>query len=119
MATLTAVLRLNALSCIGFGAMFVTLPEMIGTFLGQMPPNALLLIGVALLGNGAQRTLASLRSLPLKPEIRGFSLGDLAWWIGSLALISTGTWITTPSGVMAAFGVALVVAGFAVALFRL
>lgn len=115
MTSLNHILRLNAASSIGFGAVFVVKPAAVGAFLGSMPAQLVLAIGAVLLANGAHLILASLRTIPVKAEVLWFSIGDLAWWLGSLGCIATGLWITTPSGKAIAFLVAVAVAGLGVA----
>lgn len=115
MTSLNHILRLNAASCVGFGAIFTVKPAAAGAFLGTMPAPLLVAIGVVLLVNGLHLILASLRSNPIKAEILWFSYGDLVWWLGSLGCIAAGLWITTPSGTISAFVVATAVAGLSVA----
>jgi len=111
MTSLAFVLRLNAASCIGFGALFALRPGAIGDVLGSMPPVMLAGIGVGLLINGAHQLLASMRTRPVPAEILWFSLGDLAWWLATLGLIAAKIWITTSVGIELALVVALWVAG--------
>ncbi|MDQ3511698.1 MAG: hypothetical protein M3414_08480 [Pseudomonadota bacterium] len=111
MTSLAFFLRLNAASCVSFGALFVILPGAIGDVLGGMPPAVLAGVGVVLLINGAHLLLASMRARPVPAEIVWFSLGDLAWWLATLGLIASGIWITTSVGIALALVVALCVAG--------
>lgn len=115
MTSLNHILRLNAASCIAFGAVLVVKPAAVGAFLGSMPAQLVLAIGTVLLVNGAHLILASLRTIPIKAEVLWFSIGDLVWWFGSLGCIATCLWITTPSGIVIAFLVAMAVAGLGVA----
>jgi hypothetical protein len=67
-------------------------------------------LGAALLANGAHLLLASARTRPLPAEILWFAMGDMAWWLATLALIAAGVWITTPTGIALGLLVAFVVA---------
>ena len=83
--------------------------------LGDPPDLVLQVIGAILTLNGVHLTLASLRKTPKRLEILYFSLGDLAWWLGSTFLIAAKIWITTSVGSITAFAIALVVAAMGVA----
>lgn len=115
MTSLNLVLRLNAASCFGFGVTFVLGPGAVSAFLGTMPANLLAALGVVLLLNGAHLSYASLRARPVQAEILWFSLGDLAWWLGTLVLIAAGLWIGTATGTLVALLVALAVACLGIA----
>jgi hypothetical protein len=115
MTSLNHILQLNAASCIGFGAVLVVKPAAVGAFLGSMPAQLVFAIGAVLLVNGAHLILASLRTISIQAELLWFSIGDLVWWLGSLGCIATGLWITTPTGTVIAFLVAMAVAGLGVA----
>lgn len=114
MTSLSRALRLNAASCLGFGALFAILPGRTAAFLGDVPPVVFGGLGLALLVNGIHLAVASRRSHPRPAEILWFSIGDLAWWAATLGLLAAGIWITSPMGVVAAAIVALVVAGLGV-----
>lgn len=115
MASLAVVLRLNAASCLGFGALFTMLPGEVALTLGSAPPGVVFGLGLLLLANGTHLALASLRSRPIEGEILWFSFGDMAWWLASLALIAAGFWITTPHGVALVLLVAVCVAAMGTA----
>lgn len=110
MASLVLLLRLNAASCLVFGSLFVFFPSAVASVLGAAPSGVIFGLGVLLLINGVHLALSSFRSRPIPAEILWFSLGDLLWWLGSLALIAAGLWIVTPAGaaltMVVAFGVA-------------
>lgn len=110
MTSLAVVLRLNAASCLGFGALFAILPGEVSLVLGAAPPGVVFGLGLVLLANGGHLALASLRSRPIEAEILWFSFGDMAWWIASLALIAAGVWVTTPLGIALALLVGACVA---------
>jgi len=111
MTSLAFALRLNAASCLGFGGLFATRPGMVAASLGAVPPMVVFWIGIALLFNGAHLVLASLRKRPLRAEVLWFALGDIVWWLASLALIAAGIWITSAEGIALAGGVAVFVVG--------
>lgn len=114
MTRLSLVLRLNAFSCLAFGALFVLAPTAVATVLGSMPPLVLAVLGAVLVFNGIHLVLASLRTKVVQVEILWFSIGDLAWWLASLVLIALGVWITTPLGIALAITIATVVAALGV-----
>ncbi len=111
MTSLQYALRLNAASCLVFGAVFAAIPQWVAVFLGSPPAWVILGIGIALLLNGAHLFFASLRRRPVWGEILWFSIGDMIWWLGALGLAATRTWVETPGGTVAAWAVAIVVAG--------
>jgi len=110
MISLAFVLRLNATSCLSFGALFMTNPSGVSSVLGNASPAVLVGLGAVLLVNGAHLLLASIRTRPFTAEILWFSMGDMAWWLATLTLIAAGVWITTPTGIALALLVALCVA---------
>ena len=95
MPDLKTILRLNASSCLGFGALFLALPQFVATFLGSppAPPWLIGVVGAALIVNGLHLLHASRRTLPPKILILYFSGGDFAWGLGTIALIASGLWI--------------------------
>ncbi len=115
MTSLAFVLRLNAASCFGFGALFIAIPNAVSTVLGNASPFALVALGALLLVNGVHLLLASMRTRPLTAEILWFSLGDLAWWLITMTLIAADVWITTPLGMVIALLVALCVTALGLA----
>ena len=115
MASLPTILRLNALSCLGFGALFLAAPGPVAAALGAAPPLAPALIGAGLLANGGHLLLAARRRPLRRAEVLWFSAGDMLWWLGSLGLVATRTWVTSPAGVAATLAVAAVVAGLGTA----
>lgn len=114
-ALLRPTLLLNAISCLAFGAIFAVLPGAVSGWLGTPPSGLIRAIGLALLLNAAHLVLAARRPRPLWAEVLWFSLGDLLWWLGTLFLLGTGLWITTPPAKAAAFAVAGMVAAFGTA----
>ncbi|MEM7226736.1 MAG: hypothetical protein AAF495_27440 [Pseudomonadota bacterium] len=112
------ILRANALSCLVFGALFTVLPAQVAAFLGTAPHWLVLGIGLVLLLNGAHLVWASLRHAPVM-ELRYFALGDFMWVVLTVVLIASGTWITTPAGIVTAGVVGLMVATFGALQWRL
>lgn len=115
MTSLRFVLRLNAASCLCFGALFVIAPGLVAEILGTAPPVAILALGIALLGNAGHLMLASMRARQRPAEIVWFALGDMAWWFASLGLIAAGVWVTSAAGITLAFLVGAGVAGLGTA----
>jgi hypothetical protein len=109
----TKVLRTNAASCLVFGGVFVAMPGLVAGFLGTPPVWLVAALGAGLIVNGAHLLWAARRG-PGRPELLYFALGDGAWVAGTVLLVATGTWITTPAGVIAALTVAAVVGVFGV-----
>jgi len=117
--TLATVLRLNALSCLGFGALFLLAPVAVAAVIGTPPVWLVAALGAGLVGNGAL-LLLSVRGgrAPRRAEVLFFSLGDAAWVVATLALILAGVWIVTPGGRVAALAVAVMVGALGVAQWR-
>lgn len=98
MKHLRTILRLNAASCLAFGALFVLEPKTVSTFLGAVPVEWLQVTGLLLVLNGAQLALASLRQKPHPLEVLYFSAGDILWFIGSLGLVGANLLVTSGAG---------------------
>ena len=114
---ITNVLRANAVSCLGFGALFVAASGPVAGFLGTPPPWAVAALGAVLLLNGAHLLTAARRGAR-QGELLYFALGDGGWVAGTLLLVLTGTWITTTAGTLAALIVAVPVGVFGVLQWR-
>lgn len=116
---LATVMRLNALSCLGFGALFALAPGEVAGFLGTAPALPVFVLGVGLLGNGVLLWLAARAGRqPRRREVLFFCAGDLGWVAATLALIAAGLWITTPAGQAAALAVAACVGAMGVGQWR-
>lgn len=115
---LKTVLRLNAASCLGFGALFLVAPGAVAAFLGDAPVWLVAALGLGLLANAAHLALASCRSVSAF-ELRWFAMGDFLWVAGTALLLLAGIWITTPGAIVAALAVALMVASFGLLQWRL
>ncbi len=111
MTSLTFFLRLNAASCLCFGALLIIFPGGTSALLGSAPPTVLVGVGALLLANGGHLLFASMRTRPIPAEILWFSVGDMAWWLATLVLIAERIWIYTPVGITLALLVAMGVAG--------
>jgi len=107
-------MRLNAASCISFGLLFLVLPGSVAAFLGTFPQAMVLALGLGMLGNGVHLIAASRRAELRASEVIWFSLGDLSWWLATLALIVANVWITSFAGIVVAVIVATYVAGLGV-----
>ena len=107
---LATVMRLNAASCLGFGALFVILPGVVATGLGSAPAGLVFALGLGLLGNAALLWLAVRNGRqPRRAEVLFFCIGDLGWVLATLALIWAGLWIIAPLGQASALIVAAAV----------
>lgn len=113
MTALKTILRLNAASCIAFGALFVAAPHAVAAFLGVPPAPELVIraLGVLLVLNGVHLLHTSLRVSPPRALVLYFSAGDFLWVAGTALLIAAGFWITRPAGIAAAVVVAAAVGG--------
>lgn len=103
-------LRLNALSCIVFGAMFVLFAAQLGDFLGTVPTSWLQFIGAGLLIHAAHLITASMRKTLRRFEIYYFTAGDFLWLVGSVIIILPGAGlVTTFHGICATLVVGVLV----------
>ena len=100
------VLRLNAVSCLAFGALFVLLPEPVWAFLGTPLVGTLRIVGLLLILNGAHLALASVRERLWPREILYFSAGDIIWFTASIALVGADVLVKASVGQTAAVIVA-------------
>lgn len=114
MNSLKLVLRTNAASCIVFGLLGILAPSIVSEFLGDPPGWLMQATGAVLTVNGLHLIFASLRKTLKTWEILYFSLGDLAWWLGTAFLIAANIWITTPAGAATMFVIAFCVAALGV-----
>jgi len=117
MTSIKTILRINAASCIGFGGLFVASPDAVASFLGTPPAPkiVILVLGALLILNGAHLLYTSMGAHVPKALVLYFSTGDVLWVFATVALIATGTWITTTSGIVAALAVAAAVGAMGLA----
>lgn len=117
--TLATVLRLNALSCLGFGALFFVAPAAVAAARGTPPAWFIAVLGAGIIGNGVLLWL-SVRGgrTPRRAEVLFFSMGDAGWVVATLVLILAGVWIVTPGGRIAAIIVAVMVGALGFAQWR-
>lgn len=117
--TLATVLRLNALSCLGFGVLFLAAPGPVATGLGTPPTWLIVALGAGLVGNAALLWLSARGGrAPRRAEVLFFCAGDAAWVVATLALVLAGVWIVTPGGRIAALVVAIMVGALGLAQWR-
>lgn len=119
MDKLRTVLRLNAASCIGFGALFAAAPLSSAAFVGDGPAWLFRVLGIGLIVNGALLIATSLRAHPGRLDVTLFALGDFIWVAATLVLAAVGLVITRPDGLLAALAVAAMVGSFGVLQWRL
>lgn len=104
---LATVLRLNALSCFVFGAIFTLQPVGLASFLGAPPVTLVAFLGVALLLNAALLWASQHNGrVPRRHEVLFFCMGDFLWVVATLVLVALGLWVTTEAGRVAALVVA-------------
>lgn len=120
MTSLRLILRLNAASCIGFGALLLSAPSAVAAALGTPPVWLLQGIGAGLLVNAAHLLLVARQERRGINSILWFSIGDFLWWLATIVLVAAGLWITTPVGQGMALTIGAGVAGLGAAqLFQL
>jgi hypothetical protein len=100
------VLRANAVSCALFGALFAFIGPVTAEFVGSPPVLMIQVLGAGLLVNAAALVWTSLRVQPDRFSILAFALGDFIWVLATVVILIGGFWITTPSGIAWAVGVA-------------
>ena len=112
---LRSTLRLNATTCVGFGALFALAPDSVGAFLDGFSPAILQWIGIGLIANGLHLGFASTRKSIGRGEMIYFILGDLLWVLGSFVLagLVPGVIHSLPA-ISATLGIAMVVGCLAV-----
>ena len=110
MKTLQNVMQLNAISCLGFAALFIFAPSLVSSFLGEVPTIAVQIIGGGLLLNAIHLVFASQRSNISLQTVIYFAAGDILWFMATLFVLASGAFITTSAGIYAALAVAIVVA---------
>jgi len=112
MFTLKNILRINAMSCLTFGVLFLILPLNIVNFLSNDAPSPEIVLqglGAVLIFNGFHLLWASTLEKPNKFLILYFSMGDFLWTAGTAVLLALGIWITTTPGIIASVLVAFIV----------
>lgn len=109
------MLRLNMLTCVGFGLAFLMLAPAIGRFLGEMPPLFLRILGAGLVLHGMHLFIISVQTSVTRLYIYYFSAGDLLWFLASTYILIAMDLITTRPGVIATFAVGLMVASIGLA----
>ena len=121
MFTLKMVLRMNALSCICFGIVFLLIPSKISNFLATeqvLPTIIISIIGLVLIINAIHLVWTSFKTVPSRKDILYFSLGDFAWVLATLILITLEIVITTTQGIISSLLVATMVGCFGLLQFK-
>jgi len=109
MDVLRTALRMNAASCLLFGALFTWMPAPVARFLGVPSVITITIVGAALLINGGHLLIASWRKRVRPLEVYYFSTGDLLWVTLTLALVASESLLTTTISVIASLVVAVFV----------
>ena len=120
MDKINIILKLNALNCLLFGALFVFIPETIIVFLadvtlndsGHMPKLVLVGLGVVLNVYGMLLIWLSNRETVPLGLVLFVAIGDFLWVIATLILLLMQLWITSSNGMAAAGLVAMFVGWF-------
>ena len=103
------LLRINALSCLSFGIMFLLIPAKISNVLGQFPEVILRFLGIGLILHAAHLLYGSFKKILGPRELYYFSASDQAWMLATLLVLTTTDWITTGIGINLALIVAIFV----------
>ncbi len=110
--TINDVLKINALTSLLFGALFIFIPELTQSFLSDteaMPKLALLSAGITMNTYGLLLLwLASKNPVPQTPLL-WVVMVDLIWVLITIVVIQLDLWITTINGITAAGVVAIVI----------
>ena len=114
MKVLNIVLALNTLSCLFFGILFVSQPDLVGTFLGLSQDLGFLVpaSGTVLLLFAGHLMWAISRKEKIKGEIYYFVFGDVLWVVFSGLIVILGV-VSQTTPVLAIAGVATLVGVFA------
>ena len=112
---LSLILRLNALSCLSFGSLFMIKSEATSLFLSGDPQYGLLvlIVGVGLFLNGLHLVFVASMKNPPKHQVDYFIGGDVLWVVATVALNLASYVIETNGGQWASLAVALLVGSFA------
>jgi len=112
--SLKTTIRLNALSCLGFGIAFALLPNSIGAFLDGIPPLIMRIVGIGLAINGLHLVTSSFRHQIGRFELAYFILGDFLWVLASLILITVVPQIIhSTQAIISTLAVAIIVGSLA------
>jgi uncharacterized membrane protein HdeD (DUF308 family) len=114
MDVLRTALRVNAASCLLFGALFTLMPAPVAGFLGVSSVIAITIVGAALLINGGHLLIASWRKRVRPLDVCYFSTGDLLWVTVTLALVASESFLTTTASVIVSLAVAAFVGAMGV-----
>lgn len=106
MDVLRTALRVNAASCLFFGALFTWVPASVARLLGVSSVIAVAIVGVALLINGGHLLIASWRKRVRRLEVYYFSTGDLLWVTLTLVFVASESFLTTAISVVVSLTVA-------------
>ncbi len=117
MSNINTILKLNGLTCLFFGALFVFIPQYIITFLSSTNPAptvVLLSMGVVLNLYGLLLLWVGNQENPNNTLIKFIAVGDFLWVLMTAGLIISKTWITSTNGTTTAGLIAILVGWFGV-----
>ena len=121
MNQINTILKLNALSCLLFGALFVFMPETIIAFLADtshMPKLVLVALGVMLNLWGMLLIWLSNRDPLPNVLLLIVALGDFLWVVATVVLLLMQVWVNSSNGIAAAGLVAMLVGWFGLQQFQ-
>ena len=108
---LKTAFRINALSCLGFGILFIIMPNTIGTFLNGITPVIILWIGIGLSLHALHLILASLRQTVKRIELIYFILSDVLWVLASITLVTIIPYVINSASSIATTSVVAILVG--------
>lgn len=115
MNNINTILKLNGLSCLLFGALFVFIPNHVIPFLSDSNPAPevmILALGVVLNLYGMILLWLGNKQAPNLTLVKLIAIGDYLWVLGTIALIALKLWITNINGITVAGLVAILVGWF-------
>ncbi|WP_154223153.1 hypothetical protein [Marinicella rhabdoformis] len=121
MNQINLILKLNALSCLLFGALFVFIPETIIAFLADnnhMPKLVLVALGVVLNLWGMLLIWLSNREPVPNVLLLIVAMGDFLWVAATVVLLLIQVWVNSSNGIAAAGLVAMLVGWFGLQQFQ-
>lgn len=110
MSDINTTLKINALTCLLLGALFVFLPQQVITFLSDTNPAPMVAVvgmGVILNIYGLLLLLLGSQQQPHPKLVMLIAVADGLWVLLTAALIISQTWVTHINGITAAGLVAI------------
>ena len=106
---LKSTLLANAVSCSLFGLIFLFFGPSVSVFIGDPPVWLIQFLGVGLLVNTIHLIWVARSAAPSNNNILYFAVGDAAWVLATVTLLTAELWITTIEGIISSIAVAFIV----------